>query len=330
MGEHVVVLSHAGAEPLTPAQSACITEHARLEVVVRHETPDASEAAHLLRHATVVATTPSVAPRLDDELLGRLPRLHSLVLHAGDAEHLALGASARRRLTLTTLPDPASGAVAEHALGLLLSLATRSHLANDRSRGRVDASTSLQGVELCGSTLGVLGVGRVGLHLARIATGIGMRVVGADPDPTARRTAEHVGIEMTSTDEVLHRARALAICASAASQSSPILDLAGLGALQPGALLVNVGRPDLVDTDAVVAALRLRHLRSYAVDGTPFDRLEHADLMAEGRIVQTGHSAGWRDEVLARGAEQLARAIVAAVRQDPAARAEADGEEQVA
>ena len=150
-----------------------------------------------------------------------------------------------------------------------------------------------------------------------------MRVVGADPDPTARRTAEHVGIEMTSTDEVLHRARALAICASAASQSSPILDLAGLGALQPGALLVNVGRPDLVDTDAVVAALRLRHLRGYAVDATPFDRLEHADLMAEGRIVQTGHSAGWRDEVLARGAEQLARAIVAAVRQDPAARAEA-------
>ena len=71
MGEHVVVLSHAGAEPLTPAQSACITEHARLELVVRHETPDASEAAHLLRHATVVATTPSVAPRLDDELLGR-------------------------------------------------------------------------------------------------------------------------------------------------------------------------------------------------------------------------------------------------------------------
>lgn len=330
MGEHVVVLSGADAEPLSPAQSASITEHARLEVVLRPDAPDASEAAHLLRHATVLATTPAAAPALDDALLGRLPRLRSLVVHSGDAERLALGASARRRLAVTTLPDHSSGAVAEHALGLLLSLATRSHLANDRSRGRVDASTSLQGIELCGSTLGVLGVGRVGLHLARIATGIGMRVVGADPDATARRTAEHVGIEMTSTDEVLHRARALAVCASAAPQTPPLLDLAALGALQPGALLVNVGRPDLVDTDAVVAALRLRHLRGYAVDGTPFDRLEHADLMAEGRIVQTGHSAGWRDEVLARGAEHLARAILAAVRRETSAGTETTGEEQVA
>ncbi|SMC88736.1 Lactate dehydrogenase [Janibacter indicus] len=336
MGEHVVVLSRAGTGSLTPTHTAQIEEQAALDFVVCHDAPGPVEAAHLLRRATVLGTTNATLPHLDDNLLERLPHLHSIVLYATGYEHLQLDALARHDLTLTTLPDYATGAVAEHALGMLLSLATRSHLANDRSRGRVPAQTSLRGVELCGSTLGVIGIGRIGLHLARIATGIGMRVIGADPDPAARRAAEHVGIETTSTEDLLHRARAVTICASTTPHGGPIIDLARLGMLQPGALLVNVGRPCLVDTDAVVAALRLRHLRGYAVDDAPFDRMDHADLLAEGRILQTGHSAWWRDEVLARGAEHFGRALVAAVHRrhvdvvSPAHRVAVTSEESVA
>lgn len=313
MGEQVVVLSRAGVGSLPARHAAQIEAHADLEFVVRQEAPGPDEAARLLHAATVLATTNVTLPRLDDDLLRRLPRLHSVVLYATGYEHVDLAALERHGVALSVLPAYATPAVAEHALGMLLSLATRTHLANDKSRGLVPSDTSLRGVELGGRTLGVIGVGRIGFHLARITTGLGMTVIGSDPDPVARAAAEEVGIEMTTTDDLVERAEAVAVCASTDPDRPVILDEARVRRCRAGAFLVNVGRPGLVDTDAVVGAVRHQHLRGYAVDDVVLDGDAHADLLTEGRIVQTSHSAWWRDEVLHRGAEHFGRAVLAAL-----------------
>jgi phosphoglycerate dehydrogenase-like enzyme len=91
-------------------------------------------------------------------------------------------------------------------------------------------------------------------------------------------------------------------------------------ALRPGALVVNVGRPELVDTAALLAAVRAGRVRGYGVDSVvlaPDAPAMDRGLLAEGRVLQTGHSAWWREEALRRGAAMFERAILAAARGRP-------------
>jgi lactate dehydrogenase-like 2-hydroxyacid dehydrogenase len=223
----------------------------------------------------------------------------------------------RRDVTLSVLPDYATGAVAEHALAMLMSLAARVHLANDRSRGLADSETSLRGVELGGRTLAILGLGRIGRRLATLAAGIGMRVVGADVDHAARVRAAATGVAVTELDTALARADAVAVTASHRFEGPALLGPAELHAMRRGALLVNVGRRALVDTAAACAMLRAGRLRGYAVDDVVVDPAAAADLVEQGRLLQTGHSAWWRDEVLERGRLKWGEALLDAVQGKP-------------
>lgn len=311
----VVVLSRAGARSLPQDLAAHIQQNARLRFVTRHDAPDHGESVRLLGSATVLATTNVTLPRLDHALLRACPHLRHVVLYATGYEHVDLETLDAHGVTLSVLPEYATTAVAEHALGLLLGLATRSHLANDRSRGFVPHETSLRGLELAGRTLGIIGVGRIGTDLARIAVGLGMEVVGCDTSPRARLDAQQRGIPMTSSPDLLERADVIALCCSTRLDAPPVIGAQELARTRPGGLVVNIGRPALVDHDAVAGAIRSGYLRGYAVDDTVFD--PGNDLVIEGRVLQTGHSAWWRDEVLERGAAHFGRAVLAAVHGSP-------------
>ncbi|KRE35072.1 hypothetical protein ASG73_17175 [Janibacter sp. Soil728] len=310
MKDRVVVLSRAGERSIPGEHIERIRERADTVFVVRREAPTPAEAVELLRGATVLATTNVTLPLLDDALLARLPRLRSIVLYATGYEHVDVDLLERHGVLLQTLPTYATTAVAEHALALMLSLATRAHLANDKARGQAHPRTSLRGVELGGRTLGIIGVGRIGTHLARIGGGLGMRVLGSDTDRCAAAAAAERGMEMASTDEVIARADVVALCASTDRHEPMIIDAERVRALDEGAFLVNIGRPGLVDTHAVVDALRAGRLRGYAVDDIVLDPVAHSDLISEGRVLQTAHSAWWRDEVLERGADLFGLAVL--------------------
>ncbi len=317
MQGEVVVLSRAGESSLPSSFTARIKRHADLRFVQRSGAPDADEAAGLLASTTVLATTNVTLPQLDGALLERCASLQSVVLYASGYEHVDLTALSRHGISLSVLPDYATVAVAEHALALLFALGTRLHLANDRARGAIQDSVSLRGVELCGRTLGIIGMGRIGLHLARLATGIGMKVIGSDLDPVARARAMAVGVTMTTTDALIDEAQVVAMCASTDPADPTILTARRISRLQCGAFVVNVGRPAVVDSEAVARALRGGQLRGYAVDDIVYDPVGDADLLAEGRVLQTAHSAWWRDEVLTRGAAHFGRAILAAASGHP-------------
>jgi phosphoglycerate dehydrogenase-like enzyme len=83
--------------------------------------------------------------------------------------------------------------------------------------------------------------------------------------------------------------------------------------MRSGSLLVTVARPCRVDTAAVVASIRTGRLRGYAVDDVVIDPGTDGDLLAEGRVIQTGHSAWWRDEALSRGRRMLGEAVLNAL-----------------
>ena len=317
MRPNLVVLSRRGRDSVDPRCWDELERRAQVTAVRRDDAPTRGEAVRLLAGADLVGSTNLCLPTVDAALLDELPRLRGIVLYATGYDHLDVPLLRSRQVGLSVLPEYATTAIAEHALAMLLALATRLHLAHDRSRGVSPADASLRGTELAGKTLGIIGVGRIGGRLARLARGIGMRLAGTDIDPYAQARAEAAGVAMGGLDWLLQRSHAVAVCASHTLGAPPILGRSELASLRPGALLVNVARSALVDTAAAAAAVRRGHLRGYAVDDTLFDPVRDRDLLDEGRVLQTGHSAWWRDEVLDRGAQMWGERLVAAVRGQP-------------
>ena len=313
----LVVLSRRGHGSLPPETWRRLERVADVHVVQRDSAPAPREAERLLRDADLLGATNLCLPRLDDALLQRLPRLSGVVLYATGYDLLDVAVLERHGVGLSVLPEYATEAVAEHALALLLTLATRLHLAHERSRGRGNPDVSLRGVELHGRTLGVLGVGRIGGRVAQLAQAFGMRVLGCDTDPTAAARARARGVEVVDLPTLLRRSDAVALCASSAFGAPPVLGRTRVAALRRGALLVNVARPALVDTAAVTAALRRGAIAGYAVDDVVLDEAADADLLEQGRVVQTGHSAWWRDEVLERGGRMWGEHLLAAALGQP-------------
>lgn len=302
----VVVVSVQGRGTLPATDAARLDSVADVTYVSRACPLTRSEAITVFAEAEVIAFTPKVAPPIDETLLAALPRLRGIALYATGYDFLDTELLARHGVVLTHLATYSATSVAEHALGLLLTLSRRIHLGNDRSRGYVHAATSLRGFELAGRTLGVVGLGRIGSRVAELAQALGMRVVAADP---RERTGQLSGVRTLELGALLEQADAVCVLCSARYAGEAIISGPELAAMRPGAVLVNASRASLVDTDAVAEAVRAGRLRGYGVDDVVFDPQLHGDLLTEGRVVQTGHSAWWSDEVLERGGAMWGESI---------------------
>lgn len=314
---HLVLLSRRGRDSIDADHWAELQRYATVTVVQRESAPTRSEALRLLADADLLAATNLCLPVVDAGFLDGLPRLRGIVLYATGYDHLDVALLHSRGVALSVLPRYATTAVSEHCLAMLFTLATRLHLAHDRSREAVPRGVSLRGIELAGKTLGVVGLGNIGGAVARLAGALGMSVIGTDIDPRAAARAAAAGVSVTDLTTLLTDADVVAVCASHTFGAPPIIGEAQLAAMRPQALLVNAARASLVDTGAVVAQVRAGRLRGYAVDDTVLDPVRHGDLLAEGRVLQTGHSAWWREETIQRGARMWGERMVAAARGVP-------------
>jgi len=172
--------------------------------------------------------------------------------------------------------------------------------------GRAPAGTSVRGWEAGGKTLGLIGVGRIGSRVCRMAQAIGMRVIAHDPHA---RPIE--GMELTDLDDLLARADVVSLNRPTAWGADALLDAARLAQLKPTATVVNTARMALVDEGAVVEAIAAGRLRGYAVDDIIQDRERAHRLLEEGRIVETGHTAWYSQEALDRGLQTWVENVAA-------------------
>lgn len=278
-----------------------------------------SDAAERLEAVAKVSYRPTLAPLKDEDLLAacadaevlgltrracrdfhrglieRLPRLRGLAVYATGAEWLDVAALEARGIAWRVLPDYSAQTVAEHALALLLTLSRRVHLSDRVVRGDLPESVSLRGWELAGKRIGVIGLGRIGSRIARLLQAFGAEVVYCDPAVAQSPYAQALGMEA-----LLRTSRAVVVASSVGRDAPPLLDAQALGCLPHGAFLINPSRPQLVDSLAVVQAITAGHLAGYAVDERVFTA-EQLARVAPGRIVQTGHTAWYSDEAMARG-----------------------------
>ncbi len=217
-------------------------------------------------------------------LLERLPDVRIIAQTGNHAAHIDLAAAAERGIVIAQASGGYSIGAAELAIGLALAVMRRLS-AEDAAVRRGDWRTPSTPV-LHGKTLGVVGLGRVGAHVARLAAAFGMRVLAWSPTLTEER-ARAAGAERCALDELLATADVVSIHASLAAGSRGLIDARRLALLKPTAYLVNTARGAIVDERALVAALEAKRIAGAGLDvfeveplptGHPLTRLENVVL----------------------------------------------------
>lgn len=234
-----------------------------------------------------------VRAQLPDGLFERHPRLRAAVRHGVGVDFIPLPEATRCGVAVANVPGANAQSVAEHALAALLLLARRTHdIAATLHEGDWNAARglALQGRELAGSTLGLVGYGNVGRRLAAICrNGLGMRVLACAPGyGTDDGTAEPATLA-----QIQAASDYLVLACPLTDQTHGLVDAAFLAGMRPGACLVNVARGPVVDEAALAHALRSGVLSGAAVDVYHRHPLDAASPLwgLEG-LLATPHCAG--------------------------------------
>lgn len=212
-----------------------------------------------------------------------------IALRSAGYNHVDLAAAERLGLPVVRVPAYSPHAVAEHAVALILALNRRLHRAFNRTREGDFSLHGLTGFDLHGKTVGVVGTGQIGAVFARIMQGFGCRVLLCDPHPDPSLSA--AGARYVTFDALLEQSDILSLHCPLTTATRYLIDRHSLARMKPGAMLINTGRGALVDTPALIDALKSGQLGYLGLDVYE----EEAELFFEDRS-----DLPLQDDVLAR------------------------------
>lgn len=272
--------------------------------LAEHEVQFVDSSAEVPRDAEIVSVF--VNTRISPTFLREHPKLRMVATRSSAIDHLDVAAAAKRKVVLAYVSDYGAAAVAEHTFALLLGVARKlRHCLETGRRGR-GASERLRGMELRGKTLGVIGTGRVGTHVIRIAHGFSMSCIAYDMRPNLPM-AEAMEFEYVTLDKLLRSSDIITLQVPLTARTRQMLNAARLAKCKPGVILINTARGALVDIDALLKALEDGRVAGIGLDVLEDDRAftkDQAPLIG-AQIVQKIHAMstpggdpGWRDERL--------------------------------
>ncbi|MBC2692180.1 MULTISPECIES: 2-hydroxyacid dehydrogenase [Pseudomonas] len=212
-----------------------------------------------------------------------------IALRSAGYNHVDLAAAKRLGLSVVRVPAYSPHAVAEHAVALILALNRRLHRAYNRTREGDFTLHGLTGFDLYGKTVGVVGTGQIGATFAKIMAGFGCQLLAYDPYPNPEVQA--LGARYLPLAELLAEAQIISLHCPLTADSKHLINSQSLAHLQPGAMLINTGRGALVDTPALIEALKSGQLGYLGLDVYE----EEAQLFFEDRS-----DLPLQDDVLAR------------------------------
>jgi glyoxylate reductase len=232
--------------------------------------------------------------RVDAALIRSCPRLRAISSVSVGMDHVDLAAATSRGIPVGFTPGVLTETTADLAFALLLAAARRVGEAErwlrrgEWTEARRWEPDFLLGRDVHGATLGLVGLGAIGLAVARRARGFGMRVLGWSRRPKPEAAA--LGVEPVPLDELLARSHFVSVHVAATAETRRLIDAAALARMQPGAILVNTARGEVVDEDALVAALRAGRLAAAALDVYAREPLPpDSPLLALENVVLTPH-----------------------------------------
>ncbi|RMF94692.1 MAG: 2-hydroxyacid dehydrogenase [Gammaproteobacteria bacterium] len=187
-----------------------------------------------------------------------------VALRCAGFNNVDLTAAERLGIRVVRVPAYSPEAVAEHAVALMLALDRHIHRAWNRVREGNFSLRGLLGFNLNGRTAGIVGTGRIGQAVARILHGFGCRLLGCDPAPVAGMA--DLGLQYVPLDELLAQSDIVTLHCPLTPETHHLIDAAAIAKMRPGAMLINTSRGAVVDTRALIAALKSRRLGSVGLD----------------------------------------------------------------
>lgn len=211
---------------------------------------------------------------LDAETLGKLSALKFIATRSTGFDHIDLEACRKRGITVSNVPSYGERTVAEYAFALILELSrgVMKSYTQVREEGVFDAE-SIQGFDLYGKTLGVVGTGKIGKNAARIGLGFGMKIAMCDTYPDQNFAGE-IGCKYQNIEEVLRTSDIVTLHVPYMKETHHLMNAARLKMMKKGSYLINTSRGAVVDTQALIKVLRAKHLA-----GAGLDVLEEEDIM---------------------------------------------------
>ncbi len=225
-------------------------------------------------------------------------------------DNIDVAAATARGIAVLNAPGGNTVSAAEHTWAMLLALVRRIPWAAASMRTGAWDRKTFAGTELRGKVLGIVGLGRIGQHVAAIGRGIGMELIAHDPYLTEKR-AQDLGVALLPLDDLLAQADVVTLHMPLADDTRHLLGAERLARMQPHALLVNTARGELVDEAALVEALEAGRLAGAAIDVYAQEPLPaDSPLRSHDRLLLTPHLAASTVEAQ----ERVSREICAAVR----------------
>jgi D-3-phosphoglycerate dehydrogenase / 2-oxoglutarate reductase len=259
-------------------------------------------------HAVLLRTAP-----LGKGAIEKARSLRVIARHGVGVDNVAVEEAARRGIPVLITPQANLRSVAEHVFALALAV-SRNLIHADRTvrDGRFASRDSLMGRDLFGETLGVIGLGRIGGEVARMAArGFGMRVIGYDPWLSPYRIRER-GVEPAETlSDLLGACDLLTVHVPLSRETRGLLGRRELASMKPGSVLIQTSRGGVVDERALVDALRSGRLAGAGIDvyeneppppDHPFFSMEE--------VVLTPHTAALTEQAMRRMAVDAAQGIL--------------------
>ena len=244
-----------------------------------------------------------------------------VVARAGvGVDNIDLDAATKAGVLVLNAPGANATSAGEHTLALLLAITRQIPYANESTHAGRWERKKIKPIDLRGRTVGIVGLGRVGSIVATRLRAFEMRLIGYDPYITDARFAE-LGVERVSLDEIWERSEIVTFHAPSTDETHHLLSAETIARLRPGAIVINAARGELVDADALAAALRSGHIAAAGVDVFPHEPCVESPLFGLPNVVLTPHTGGSSAEALLAVGKVIASSTLAALRGEAVANA---------
>jgi len=292
------------AEKVSPATLAVFREQSDWQIL----TADQVEGRLPQELADADALIVRSAVKVNAALLDHANKLRVIGRAGIGVDNIDLEAATRKGIAVMNTPGANATAVAEHTLGLMLSLARHLPRANELTRSGKWEKKTLEGTELRGKVLGIVGLGRIGMEVARRARAFGMTCIAHDPFVSPDIAREH-GVELRNVDDVLAAADYLSLHLALTPQTHGFVNAVAIAKMKKGVRILNCARGELIDEKALAEGITSGHIGGAALDVFPQEPPKDSPLLKLDNVIATPHIAGSTKEAQEAVGVQIAQQV---------------------
>ncbi len=277
------------AEKVSPATLAVLRTEADWQILTHDDVIQLGGLPAAL--ATADGLIVRSAVQVDETMLAAAPKLRVIGRAGVGVDNIDAEAATRHGIVVMNTPGANAIAVAELTIALMLGLGRELARANATMHAGKWEKKSLGGSELRAKTLGILGLGRIGLEVARRARAFGMEIIGHDPFVAASVARENE-IRLVAVEQLFRSSDYLTLHVGLTPQTAGIVNATTLATMKPTARIINCARGELIDDAALVAALTANKLAGAALDVFTKEPLKDSAYFGLDRVLLTPHIAG--------------------------------------